>query len=293
MILSFKGRAKLTNSNVTPFKVELKADCENCFALCCVALPFMKSADFAFNKDEGMPCKHLKDDYRCGIHQHLKHSGFSGCVSFDCFGAGQWVSQKTYGGISWKDRPSIAQEMFEVFPIMQQLHEMLYYLTDALMRPETQSIHGKLKDLIKSTEQFAELHAQQILDIDLNEHRKHVNHLLTISSKIVRDQVGLLHKKWINIKNVIEKKTDLIGMNFKGGDLRGSNFRGKLLIGANLSKCNLTYSDFIGADLRQANVKGANLMGSIFLTQAQINAANGDGHTLLPQHLKKPKHWEV
>ncbi len=39
--------------------VDLKADCEKCFGLCCVALPFAASADFAFDKQAGSPCINL------------------------------------------------------------------------------------------------------------------------------------------------------------------------------------------------------------------------------------------
>lgn len=31
----------------------LQADCARCFGLCCVALPYARSADFAFDKDGG------------------------------------------------------------------------------------------------------------------------------------------------------------------------------------------------------------------------------------------------
>lgn len=32
-------------------RLSLQADCDNCFGLCCVALPFAASADFAIDKD--------------------------------------------------------------------------------------------------------------------------------------------------------------------------------------------------------------------------------------------------
>ena len=47
----------------------LRADCGNCFGLCCVALTFSVSADFAVDKESGEPCRHLGTDFRCGIHQ--------------------------------------------------------------------------------------------------------------------------------------------------------------------------------------------------------------------------------
>ena len=76
----------------------LRADCERCFGLCCVALPFAVSADFALDKPAGTPCPNLRGDHRCGIHAKLRPSGFTGCTVYDCFGAGQRVSQVTFGG---------------------------------------------------------------------------------------------------------------------------------------------------------------------------------------------------
>ena len=51
-------------------------------------------------------------------------------------------------------------------------------------------------------------------------------------------------------------------------------------------------SDLIGADFRDANVSGADLTGSIFLTQAQVNAAKGNMQTKLPASLRMPEHWK-
>ncbi|EKS8372332.1 pentapeptide repeat-containing protein, partial [Bacillus cereus] len=47
----------------------LKANCETCFGLCCVALPFAASVDFAVNKDGGKPCSNLQSDFKCSIHK--------------------------------------------------------------------------------------------------------------------------------------------------------------------------------------------------------------------------------
>ncbi|HEU4784906.1 MAG TPA: hypothetical protein VFS83_16330, partial [Ktedonobacterales bacterium] len=73
----------------------LRADCARCFALCCVAPTFAVSADFAINKRAGKPCPNLHSDFRCGIHTRLREKGFRGCAVYDCFGAGQKVSQLT------------------------------------------------------------------------------------------------------------------------------------------------------------------------------------------------------
>ena len=58
-------------------QTNLLADCSSCFGLCCVALPFSKSSDFATNKNAGDPCKNLQEDFGCGIHTGLRKKGFT------------------------------------------------------------------------------------------------------------------------------------------------------------------------------------------------------------------------
>ncbi|MDR6123580.1 uncharacterized protein YjbI with pentapeptide repeats [Bacillus sp. SLBN-46] len=271
------------------FLLNLRPDCEKCFGLCCVALPYAKSADFAFDKDGGTPCKNLQSDYSCGIHSHLRNKGFKGCTVFECFGAGQKVSQFTFSGKDWRGNQESAQEMFEVFPIMQQLHEMLLYLNEALCREEARSIYDELQQTMEDTERLTRLCPNEILDLDIPSHRAVVNHLLLQTSEMVRAKV----KKKMNQLSNVKKGIGLMGANLSSKDLKGSNFRGALLIAANLRNSDLRMSDFIGADLRDADLSGANLIGCIFLTQAQVNAAKGDKETKLPASLHVPSHWLV
>ncbi|MGV3464920.1 MAG: pentapeptide repeat-containing protein [Heyndrickxia sp.] len=259
----------------------LKPDCEHCFGLCCVALPYAKSADFAFDKDSGTPCKNLLPNFQCQIHKELRGKGFRGCAAYECFGAGQKVSQFTYKGNSWQNDPAQAKEMFDVFPITQQLHEMLWYLHQAINMDATKSIRGELQSIFEETEQLTRQSPEFILKINVHEHRSKVNELLVRSSELVRGKT--LNKKKIQY--------DLIGAKLTGADLKGASLRGVLLIAADLRKADLRKVDFIGADLRDADLSGANLTGSIFLTQAQVNAAKGDRNTKLPSTLSIPMHW--
>ncbi|WP_313885590.1 hypothetical protein [Fodinicola feengrottensis] len=134
-----------------PEKSELRADCASCFGLCCVALTFAKSADFGIDKRAGEPCPNLADDFRCGIHQDLRPRGFAGCTVYDCFGAGQKISQETFGGKDWRQAPETAGHMFALLPVMRQLHELLWYLAEAReleparARCETRSFAGTTK----------------------------------------------------------------------------------------------------------------------------------------------------
>lgn len=262
----------------------LRADCENCFGLCCVALPYAKSADFAFDKDGGTPCRNLQSDYLCGIHKDLRNKGFRGCSAYECFGAGQKVSQNTYNGKDWRTNKEVAQEMFDVYPIIQQLHEMLWYLNEALKLEATKLIHKELQYIIEETENLTNKSPEYILSIDVAQHRAKVNTLLIRTSELVRPQVP---KK----KNNTRRGLDYLGAKLKGADLKGANLRGALLIAADLRNADLRWSDVIGADFRDADISGANFTGSIFLTQAQVNAAKGNKHTKLPGSLVRPAHW--
>jgi hypothetical protein len=97
----------------------LEADCASCAALCCVAPAFAKSSDFAIDKPAGQACRNLGGDFRCTIHERLEPAGFKGCTVFDCFGAGQRITQETFGGRDWREHPEIAGDMFASLPIVR------------------------------------------------------------------------------------------------------------------------------------------------------------------------------
>ncbi|HEV7627229.1 MAG TPA: pentapeptide repeat-containing protein, partial [Streptomyces sp.] len=156
---------------------DLRADCANCFGLCCVALPFAVSADFAIDKDAGQPCPNLQPDFHCGIHTRLRERGFSGCTVFDCFGAGQKVSQVTFGGRDWREAPATSQQMFAVFPVMRQLHELLRYLTEAAALPTGRLLHRELTRFLDLTDQLTQGSAEELLELDVAAHRDEVNDL--------------------------------------------------------------------------------------------------------------------
>ncbi|MGF7048261.1 uncharacterized protein YjbI with pentapeptide repeats [Paenibacillus sp. DS2015] len=269
----------------------LRADCENCFGLCCVALNFGASADFAMDKEAGKPCPNLQLDFRCGIHKSLRQQGFKGCTVFDCFGAGQKVSQVTFGEVDWSEAPETAKKMFDVFPIMNQLHEMLWYLTEALTLKASSPIHTELNFVLDETVRLTELSPDSLMELDVPSHRAEVNALLLRTSQLVRAKSLLELKSSKKSRQTDRRGADLLGAKLRGADLRGSDFRGAYLIAADLRDADLRVTDLIGADLRDADLRGANLTDSIFLTQAQINSAKGDMDTKLPPTLIRPDHW--
>ncbi|WP_407549974.1 pentapeptide repeat-containing protein [Streptomyces sp. Pv4-95] len=272
-----------TRPNPDATRLGLVSDCGSCFGLCCVALPFAASADFAVDKDAGRPCGNLRSDFRCGIHAELRERGFSGCTVFDCFGAGQKVSQVTFGGEDWRQAPRTARSMFDVFPVMRQLHELLQYLAEALARPAARPIHDELRRALDETEALTYGTPEELAGLDVAAHRGEVNALLLRTSELVRAEVPGRKKE--------RRGADLMGARLRRADLRGANLRGAYLIAADLTGADLRLADLIGADLRDADLSGADLTGSLFLTRAQLSAAKGDDRTTLPPELGRPAHW--
>lgn len=244
---------------------ELVADCARCAALCCVAPAFAKSADFAIDKPAGRPCPNLADDFRCGIHQHLAERGFRGCTVFDCFGAGQRLTQETFGGRDWRRAPELAGPMFATLPVMRQLHELMWLLTEALKLDEAQHVHLKLRDVLAETDHLAGGTPEELRGLDVDAYRMRVNPLLLRASELARAGVGG--------RRPDHRGANLIGRRMRGADLRGASFRGAVLIGADLREADLRRADFTGADLRGADLRGANLAGALFLTESQLRAA--------------------
>lgn len=243
----------------------LRADCGQCRGLCCVVPAFAASADFAIDKPVGKACPNLGDDFRCGIHTQLREKGFPGCTVYDCFGAGQHVTQAGAAG-----------RAAEVFPAMRDLHELLYYVTEALGWSAAAPVHDELR---RTADEIEEL-IGALTVVDTGALRGRVSPLLRRAGELVRGRGGRT------------MKTDLIGARLKGSDLRRAALRGVLLIGADLRGADLREADVIGADFRNADLRGANLTGALFLTQAQLDAARGDAATRIPRSLNRPAHWD-
>ncbi|MBU3184043.1 pentapeptide repeat-containing protein [Clostridium estertheticum] len=269
----------------------LRVDCKNCFGLCCVALYFSASEGFPIDKDAGRPCINLQSDFNCSVHKDLRDKGLKGCTAYDCFGAGQKVAQVTYSGRDWRLVPESAKQMFEVFLIMRQLHEMLWYLTEASTLQVAHSEKEKLNSIINETIRLTHLSPDSLIELDVESHRDNVNVLLLKTSELVRAKVCRGQKNPSKHQKTKARGADLIAADLRKTNLRGANLRGACLIAANLREVDLSGADLIGADLRDTDIRGANLTDSIFLTQSQINTAKGDSDTKLPILLTRPTYW--
>jgi uncharacterized protein YjbI with pentapeptide repeats len=276
---------KVRNIYVDDLRIfkDLKIDCKNCFGFCCVALYFSKVDGFPKDKSSGEPCVNLNSDFTCKVHKDLRKKGLKGCTSYDCFGAGQKVAKITYNGISWYESPGLAKEMFNVFLVMRQLHEMLWYLSMVYSIEKEDTLRSISNALIQETIEITLLEPEALLILDLDSHREKVNEVLRKASNQIRSRFAGSDNKILS-KNYI-------GKSLKNVNLRGADLSGVLLIAADLSNNDLSGVNLIGADMRDTNIKGANLANSIFLTQQQVNTANGDVNTKLPYSLTIPEYW--
>ena len=259
----------------------LRADCAQCAGLCCVAPAFAASADFALDKAAGAPCPNLTRDFRCRVHDHLRDEGFPGCVAYDCFGAGQHVTQVTMRGRSWRDDPAVASETFAVFAVMRDLHELLWYLQDARAMPAA-ALDGELAGEQARVTALTALPAADLRAVDRADHRRRVHQLLLRVSDAVRGPTPRAREL---------SGKDLAGRDLHGRDLRRARLVGACLIGADLTGADLRGADLRGADLRGAVLDGADLRDVLFLIDAQVASARGDARTRLSPATGRPAHW--
>lgn len=310
---------------------DLASDCTRCVGLCCVALPFRRSADFPVDKAAGEPCRNLLADHACGIHDRLRAEGWVGCTVYECFGAGQRVTAAF--GTGWRGAPS-APAMFAAFPVVQQAHEMLRHLAEATARADDDALRARAVELgvaleadvdallTSAAERDGAGTPPEAARLDVAAWRARVGPVLVeVSAAVragalpedagssapgqggrrVRDRAGRCGRPQDvprggprggrRVGPRPGPRADLVGAALAGADLRDADLRGALLLGADLRHADLRRADVLGADLRGADLAGADLRDALYLTQPQVDAARGDGRTRLGPGLRRPRHW--
>ncbi|WNV73792.1 pentapeptide repeat-containing protein [Geodermatophilus sp. DSM 44513] len=238
----------------------LRADCASCAGLCCVAPAFAASADFAVDKPAGVACRHLQRDSRCGIHGELRERGFPGCTVFDCFGAGQQ-----------KDPPPPTARTLAAGPcgrpaafgVQRLLHELLWYLAEALALDAAAPLHRELGALRERAGRLTAAAPAELAAVDTTVLQAEAGALLGSVSELARS-----------------------GLRPRGRDRRGAD-----LVAADLRR-----RPPAGARRERASGGGRGVLrlaGALFLTRRQVAAARGDAATVLPDGLEHPARWEA
>lgn len=256
----------------------LHRDCAHCCALCCVALPHTPEDGFPARKAPGVPCPHLTAERRCSRYGDLARLGLHGCCTFDCLGAGPAALERMGAG-----RPGRAADggaLFAVFAQLLLLHQLDWYLHQAQAAAQIPRFRARLLELRRENAALRALSAPELLTADLEPHRTRVH-------SVLRQFVAL------HCPRQAPAHGSCMGRRFLGADLREHDCSAALFQNADLRGCDLTGASLLGCDLRGADVRGADLSRALFLTQPQLNAARGDGSTLLPPELERPPFWEA
>jgi hypothetical protein len=147
--------------NEVKLPARLKADCSRCAGLCCIVPPFHAVQGFGFDKPAHTPCRHLDRAGRCTIHAELVSRGFPGCRAFDCYGAGQRITQELFPGISWRASQEAAAQIFSAYTRLFALHRLMAMLAVAeaallpLLASRIRSRRMQLDELCRSAERLA------------------------------------------------------------------------------------------------------------------------------------------
>ncbi|CAJ0557454.1 unnamed protein product, partial [Mesorhabditis spiculigera] len=130
------------------------------------------------------PCENLQQDFRCGIHTGLRKKGFTGCTVYDCFGAGQKVSQQTYDGISWRDAPGDRVRHVRNVPCRTPVaRTALVSRRSPLAEANPLDTKGTRR-CTRRTESLTNGTPSQIQAVDVSAHRATVNTLLLQTSDL-------------------------------------------------------------------------------------------------------------
>jgi hypothetical protein len=165
--------------------------------------------------------------------------------------------------------------MFEVFAVVQRLHEMLVLLGQAADLVGAAAV-DRLRERIAARTRGR---PAEILDTELDRLAVQLGETLREVSRSVRGD-----------------GPSYAGQDLAGRDLRSvpvalADLRGAVLIAADLREVVLDRTDLLGADLRDTDLSGADLSTALFVTQPQLNAARGSATTVLPPGLRRPGHW--
>jgi hypothetical protein len=173
--------------------------------------------------------------------------------------------------------------MFAVFFIVRRLHELLWYLTEAVALPAARPLRPELEAAIGATNDLVAGGAEALSALDPEDHWQRINELLRKASALAR----------VSSRGpaLDRRGADLIGADLRATDLRGADLRGASLVGADLRGRSLALTDMTGADLRGADLSNTDLGSALFLLQSQVESAHGDRATRLPRTLTRPAHW--
>ena len=121
------------------------------------------------------------------------------------------MAQVTFHGRDWRRAPRTAGRMFDVFTVMRQLHELLWYLAEALTLEAARPLHGELRGAFDETERLTHGGPDALAALDVAAHGRAVDALLQRASDLVRRRPG---------RSTVDRRgADLVGADLGRADL--------------------------------------------------------------------------
>jgi hypothetical protein len=111
---------------------QFRADCSRCCGLCCIVPDQLTVQGFPSDKPANTACRYMDAYSRCSIHEKRREHGYQACEEFDCFGAGQWITQELFANARWTDSSGVAHLMFSAYRHWQPRFESAALLEAAL-----------------------------------------------------------------------------------------------------------------------------------------------------------------
>jgi hypothetical protein len=162
--------------------------------------------------------------------------------------------------------------MMAALPILRVLHELLWYVDEALALPSSAPIADRLRSALADVTESASAPADRILDVVVDDLRARFAPLLREASRLAR----------AGFTGPDLSERDLSGADLRDADLRGACLRGATLLGADLRGLDLEAADLLGADLRGRGPARRPAGRLVVRHRTQLGSALGDGRTTVP-----------
>lgn len=169
---------------------KFRADCSRCCGLCCVVPCHLAVQGFGADKPVDTPCAYLNEEHRCAIYEKRTDCGYPACAGFDCFGAGQWVSEHLFGNADWRRSPELATKMFAAYRLWLPRFRAAALIEAAL--PYVRS-DARASLIARMTELVSGDSAND--PVELDEQRLHAETLITIRKVLRRAGSGIRSAK--------------------------------------------------------------------------------------------------
>lgn len=149
-----------------------------------------------------------------------------GCIGYDCFGAGNFVTQSLYHGESWRSQPTRANEMFAVFQTVFSLFQIRYYLEWVRLIPEASDLQPAAEALIAENLGLCSQSPKTLAALEIDSYRSRAN-------AILKEVCGRATKE--RASGLPLAAEQMLGRRFKNQDLSGLDLSMRLLKGQTLT----------------------------------------------------------